>query len=87
MTPFIVPGIKSNMKKKVSGLVPLLYMYLIDTKPETFFFNLIVNMVLHEGQKIFELHFLTFMFVLGISDLNTNFKFLSRFYIIFFKND
>ena len=39
-TPFLVPGIKSNMKKKVSGLVPLLYMYLMDTKFETFFFNL-----------------------------------------------
>ena len=39
-TPFLVPGIKSNVKKKVSGLVPLLYMYLIDTKFETFFFNL-----------------------------------------------
>ena len=38
MAPFLVPGIKSNMKKKVSGLVPFLYMYLIDTK--LFFFNL-----------------------------------------------
>ena len=37
---FLVPGIKSNVNNKVSGFVPLFYMYLIDTKFETFFFNL-----------------------------------------------
>ena len=42
-TPFLVPGIKSNVKKKVSGLVPLLYMYLIDTKFETIFFQSWLN--------------------------------------------
>ena len=45
-TPFLVPGIKSNMKKKVSGLVPLLYMYLIDTKFETFILPGTINVVL-----------------------------------------
>ena len=39
-TPFLVTGVESNMKKKASDVVPLLYMYLIDTKFETFFFNL-----------------------------------------------
>ena len=42
-TPFLVPGIKSNVKKKVSVLVPLLYMYLIDTKFKNNFFQSWLN--------------------------------------------
>ena len=38
-TPILVTEIKSNKKKKVSGLVPLLYMYLINTKFKNFLFQ------------------------------------------------
>ena len=38
-TPFIVPRIKLRLKKIVSNLVPIKYMYKRGTKPETFFFK------------------------------------------------